>query len=75
MQITINQIKSLPEYITIRRSEYVELKSKAQRYDERIAKNREKMQKYNNSKTKEERSLHARKAVMTRWSKQCQEQK
>ena len=69
MKITINEIKSVPEFITIRRAEYVELKSKAHRYDERKAKETAHINKLNNNRTKEERSMYARKAAAARWSK------
>lgn len=70
MTITITEIKSLPEYIKVKRSEYVELKSKARRYDERRAKEQQRLIKLNNSKSKEERSLLAKKAAKARWNKQ-----
>ena len=69
MKISISEIKSIPEYITIRRSEYVELKSKARRYDERRAKEQEHLKNINYSRSKEERKLLARKAAQARWSK------
>ena len=69
MTITITEIKSLPEYIKVKRSEYVELKSKARRYDERRAKDQQRLIKLNNSKSKEERSLLAKKAANARWNK------
>ena len=69
MKISISEIKSIPEYITIRRSEYVELKSKARRYDERKAKEKQHINNINYSRSKEERKLLAQKAARARWNK------
>lgn len=69
MKITVSEIKTIPEFITIRRSEYAELKSKARKYDERRLKEQKCINNLNNSKTKEERSMLARKAAQARWSK------
>lgn len=69
MNITISEIKSLPEYIQVKRSEYIELKSKARKYDERRAKEQQRLTKINNSRSKEERKILAQKAAQARWSK------
>ena len=69
MKITISDITSLPEFISIRRSEYVELKSKARRYDERRAKEQQHLKNINNSRSSEQRKLIAKKAAAARWSK------
>ena len=69
MKISISEVKSIPEYITIRRSEYVELKSKARRYDERRSKEQKRINNLNSKRTKEERSYYAQKAAQARWSK------
>ena len=70
MKITISDISSIPEFVTIRRSEYVDLKSKARRYDERRAKEQQHLKDLKASRTQEERKLIARKAAAARWSKQ-----
>lgn len=70
MKITIDKIESIPEYIKIKRSEYVELKSKARRYDERRAKEQQHLKDLNASRSQEERKLIAKKAAAARWSKQ-----
>lgn len=69
MEITVTNIQSVPEYITIKRSEYIELKSKARRYDERRAKEQDHIKVLNYSRTKAERKLLAQKAAQARWSK------
>lgn len=70
MKIKISDVISIPEFVTIRRSEYVELKSKARRYDERKAKERQNCINNLNNNTKEERTMLARKAAKARWNKQ-----
>lgn len=70
MKITIDKIESIPEYIKIKRSEYVELRSKARRYDERRAKEQQHLKDLNASRSQEERKLIAKKAAAARWSKQ-----
>lgn len=69
MKITINNIKSVPEYITIRRSEYIELKSKAERFDKRSNASKEFIKSVNANRSAEERSRYARKAAQARWNK------
>ena len=70
MQITISEVKSTPQTITIRASEYYELKRKATAYDTHNAKSSKHMKAFNNSKTKEERQALARKAAAARWHKE-----
>ena len=68
-KITISNITSAPEYITIRRAEYVELKSKATKYDQRKASDTARIQSLNAHRTPKERSELARKAAQARWNK------
>ena len=70
MKITISDISSIPEFVTIKRSEYVELKSKAKRYDQRRAKEQANCINNLNKYNKEERTMLARKAAKARWNKQ-----
>ena len=69
MKITISNITSAPEYITIRRTEYVELKSKANKYDQRKASDTARITAINTHRTPKERSELARKAAQARWNK------
>ena len=69
MKITIDKIETIPEYIKIKRSEYVELRSKARRYDERRAKEQQHLKDLNASRSQEERKLIAKKAAEARWSR------
>lgn len=69
MKLTITNIKTAPEYITIRRAEYVELKSKANKYDQRKASDTARIQSLNAHRTPKERSELARKAAQARWQK------
>lgn len=70
MKITVSEIKSLPEYIQITRAEYIELKSKAERYDQRKALESLHIKHINNNRSSAERKELARKAAQARWSKQ-----
>ena len=69
MKITISNIESLPEYVTIRRSEYVELKSKAERFEKRSNASKNSIITLNAKRTAEERKAIARKAAQARWNK------
>lgn len=69
MQISITNIKTEPEYITIRRSEYIELKAKAKRYDTRHAQLIENARAQNSARTPELRKAIAIKAAKARWNK------
>ena len=68
MKITVSNVETLPEIIEITRAEYVELKSKAKRYDQRKALASLRIKKLNNSRSTEERKAFARKAAQARWS-------
>ena len=70
MKITVSEFKSLPEYIQITRAEYIDLKSKAKRYDQRKALESLHIKHINNSRSSAERKELARKAAQARWSKQ-----
>lgn len=69
MKITINNIKSVPEYITIQRSEYLELKHKADRFEKRSTASKNNIKSLNAKRTAEERKELARKAAQARWNK------
>ena len=69
MKITIDNIESIPEYVTIRRSEYVELKSKAARFEKRSNASKNSIISLNAKRTAEERKELARKAAQARWNK------
>lgn len=71
MQIAITEVKTAPQMITIRASEYYELKRKANAYDTHSANSSAHMTAFNNSKTKEERQALARKAAAARWHKEA----
>lgn len=69
MQISITNIKTEPEVITITRREYNELKAKVTRYDKRHAQLIENARTQNNARTPEQRKAIAQKAAKARWSK------
>ena len=69
MRILINNIKSVPEYITIRRSEYIELKSKADRFEKRSMASKNNIKSLNAQRTPKERHELAQKAALARWNK------
>ncbi len=69
MQISITNIKTEPEVITITRREYNELKAKATRYDKRHAQLIENAHTQNNARTPEQRKAIAQKAARVRWNK------
>lgn len=71
MQIAITEIKSAPQNITIKASEYYELKRKANAYDTHNARSSAHMKAYNNAKTPQERQATARKAALARWNKEA----
>ena len=68
MKITINNIKSQPEYITIRRSDYIELKSKAEKFEKRSNTAKQCISNQNARRTPQERQELARKAAAARWN-------
>ena len=69
MQISITNIKTTPQNITIRTSEYYTLKHKADAYDKQKAKRSATMKQTNNKLTPEQRTESARKAAQARWNK------
>lgn len=71
MQISITEVKTAPQEITIRASEYYELKRKAAAYDTQNHKSALRMTAFNNSMTKEQRQALARKAAAARWHKEA----
>ena len=69
MKITIDNIKSAPEYITIRCSEYLELKHKADRFEKRSTASKNNIKSLNAQRTQKERHELAQKAALARWNK------
>lgn len=69
MQVSITDIKTIPQNITIRTSEYYTLKHKAEAYDKQKAKRSLTMKSTNNKLTPQQRSESARKAAAARWNK------
>lgn len=69
MQVSITDIKTIPQNITIRTSEYYTLKHKAEAYDKQKAKRSFTMKSTNNKLTPQQRSESARKAAAARWNK------
>lgn len=69
MQVSITDIKTIPQNITIRTSEYYTLKHKAEAYDKQKAKRSEIMKHTNNKLTPAQRKESARKAAQARWNK------
>ena len=72
MQISITDIKTIPQNITIRTSDYYTLKHKADAYDKQKAKRSETMKHTNNKLTSMQRIESARKAALARWNKKDQ---
>lgn len=70
MQISITDVKTIPQNITIRTSEYYTLKHKAEVYDKQKAKRSATMKQTNNKLTPAQRTESARKAAQARWSKE-----
>ena len=70
MQISITNIKTIPQNITIRTSEYYTLKHKADAYDKQKAQRSATMKQTNNKLTPAQRKESARKAAQARWSKE-----
>ena len=69
MQISITDIKTIPQNITIRTSEYYTLKHKADAYDKQKAKRSVTMKRTNNKLTPTQRTESARKAAQARWNR------
>ena len=69
MQISITNIKSIPQTITIKTSEYYALKHKADAYDKQKAQRSATMAHTNSKLTPAQRTQSARKAALARWHK------
>ena len=69
MQVSITDIKTIPQNINIRTSEYYTLKHKADAYDKQKAKRSATMKYTNNKLTPAQRTESARKAALSRWNK------
>lgn len=69
MKLTITEIKTAPQNITIRASEYYTLKRKAEAYDNISTTSRRNISNFNARRTPQERTDAARRAALTRWSK------
>ena len=69
MKISIDNIKCEPAYITIRRSEYLELKHKADRFEKRSTASKNNIKSLNAQRTQKERHDLAQKAALARWNK------
>ena len=67
MQLTITEIHTTPQTITITKKEYNELKSKATKYDNLSHTHSNFIKSYNSKLTPEERKANARKAAKARW--------
>ena len=69
MKIRISEANTEPEMVIIRKTEFINLKDKAKRYDNYRRKQQEKGFKSSQTLTKEERIIRARKAAYKRWRK------
>ena len=69
MQISITNIKSIPQNITIKTSEYYTLKRKAAAYDNQKAKRSATMTATNAKLSPAQRTQSARRAALARWQK------
>lgn len=69
MQLTITQIHTTPQTITITQKEYNQLRHKATEYDKIITTRSTHMRTYNNNLTPQQRSDKARQAAFKRWHK------
>ena len=69
MQVSITDVKTIPQNITIKTSEYYALKHKADAYDKQKAKRSATMKETNNKLTPSQRTESARKAAQARWNK------
>ena len=70
MQISITEIKSRPQTITITQKDYYDLKRKAEAYDKQISASKQNIAKFNSGMTSEERKEFARQAAYKRWHKE-----
>ena len=73
MQLTITQIHTTPQTITITQKEYNQLRYKALEYDKIINTRSTHMRTYNNNLTPKQRSDKARQAAFKRWHKESNE--
>ena len=69
MQLTIMQIHTTPQTITITKKEYNELKHKATKYDALSRTHSDFITAYNSKLTPAQRSANAKKAAKARWGK------
>lgn len=69
MHISITNIKTIPQHITIKTSEYYTLKRKADAYDTQKAKRSATMRNTNAKLTPAQRKESARKAALSRWNR------
>ena len=69
MQLTITQIHTIPQTITITKKEYNELKHKATKYDNLSRTHSNFITAYNSKLTAEQRRENAKKAAKARWGK------
>ena len=69
MQLSITQIHTTPQTITITKKEYNELKHKATKYDNLSTAHANFIKSYNSKLTPEQRKANARKAAKARWGK------
>ena len=69
MQLTITQIHTIPQTITITKKEYNELKNKATKYDNLSRTHSHYITNYNARLTPEQRRSNASKAAKARWNK------
>lgn len=69
MRLTITQIHTTPQTITITKKEYNELKYKATKYDNLSRTHSDFITSYNAKLTPEQRKENAKKAAKARWGK------
>lgn len=69
MKITIDNVKTTQERISITKREYTQLTQKADLYDEYKAAQRKRAKKITELLTPQQRSEKARKAALSRWNK------
>ena len=69
MRLSITQIHTTPQTITITKKEYNELKHKATKYDNLSTAHANFIKSYNSKLTPEQRKENARKAANARWGK------
>lgn len=69
MRLTITQIHTTPQTITITKKEYNELKHKATKYDNLSRTHSDFIKAYNSKLTPAQRTENAKKAALVRWGK------